>query len=128
MHNFGQTRSVLRHDHLLQTPDTFVRASLPGMRHATAIVHISRAAGAGFTQYTAELEAGGEVAPAIDQRFVYVLEGEVRVDERALSRADYAYVPPGHDATMVAITRARIAVFEKPYQPLSGIEAPSMFD
>src|SRR5919106_6674391 len=115
MHNLGQTRSALRHDHLLQTPDTFVRAPLPGMRGATAIVHISRAAGAGFTQYTAELEAGGEVAPAVDQRFVYVLEGKVRIDERALSPRDYAYQPAGHEATIRAVTRARIAVFEKPY-------------
>lgn len=127
MYNLGQTRSAHRHDHLLQTPDTFVRASLPGMRSATAIVHISRAAGAGFTQYTAELEAGGHVGPAIDQRFAYVLEGEVRIDEQALAAGDYAYVPPSHDATIAAVTAARVAVFEKPYQPLGGVAPPSIF-
>lgn len=127
MHNLGQTRSVLRHDHLVQTPDTFVRAPLPGMRKATAVVHMSPAGGAGFTQYTAELESGGEVPAPIDQRFVYVLEGEVRIDERALWPGDYAYVPAGHYATIAAITRARAAVFEKPYQPLGGVHAPSIF-
>ncbi len=32
MHHLGQTRSAHRADHILQTPDTFVRAPLPGMR------------------------------------------------------------------------------------------------
>ena len=72
MERLGHTRSAHRRDHLLQTPDTFVRAPLPGMRNATAIVHISPAGGARFTQYTAEFEAGGPLAagrrPAIRLR------------------------------------------------------------
>ncbi|MGH9346081.1 MAG: (S)-ureidoglycine aminohydrolase [Vicinamibacterales bacterium] len=127
MNHLGLTRSVLQPDHLLQTPETFVRAPLPGMRKATAIVHISRAGRAGFTQYTAELEAGGEIAPAIDQRFVYVLEGEVNAGGHALASGDYAYLPPGHDATLSAGTASRAAVFEKPFQPLDGVTAPAAF-
>ncbi len=73
MHNLGHTRSTNQRDHLLQTPDTFVRTVLPGMQAATAIVHISPAAGASFTQYTAELEAGGSLGPTTAQRFIYVL-------------------------------------------------------
>ena len=118
MHNLGQTRSVLRHDHLLQTPDTFVRAPLPGMRGATAVVHISRAAGAAFTQYTAEFDAGGEIPPAVDQRFVYVLDGELKVPGRTLAAGDYLYLPAGDRALISAVTAARAAVIEKPYQPL----------
>jgi len=126
MNNLGLTRSALRPDHLLQTPETFVRAPLPGMRNAAAIVHISRAGGAGFTQYTAELEAGGEVGAALDQRFVYVLDGEVRIEGQTLSAGDYAYSAPG-GATISAVTAARAAVFEKPYQPLAGAKPSSMF-
>jgi (S)-ureidoglycine aminohydrolase len=127
MHDRGQTRSARQHDHLLQTPDTFVRAPLPGMRKAAAIVHISRAGGAAFTQYTAELEDGGEIAPALDQRFVYVLDGTVRVAGRMLSRGDFAYVPPGTNAGVHADTPARAAVIEKPYQPLDGVRPPASF-
>ncbi len=54
MHHLGNTRSAHRADHILQTPDTFVRAPVPGMQRATAIVHVAAAAGARFTQYTAE--------------------------------------------------------------------------
>lgn len=127
MHNLGETRSVLRHDHLLQTPETFVRAPLPGMRKATAIVHISRAGRAAFTQYTAELEAGGELPPAIDQRFLYVLDGQLRVGSQTLAAGDYAYLTPGHDAAVSAVESARAAVIEKPYHQLDGANAPHTF-
>ena len=77
MHQLGHTRSVQRSGHLLQTPDTFVRAPLPGMRKATAIAHVAPAAGARFSQYTVEFESGGLLESAAIQRFVYVLEGEL---------------------------------------------------
>ena len=73
MHNFGNTRSANRRDHLLLTPDTFVRTPLPGMLGGAAVVHVSPAAGAAFAQYTAELEPGGTLGPTSAQRFVYVL-------------------------------------------------------
>jgi len=119
-HNLGQTRSALHHDHLLQTPEAFVRAPLPGMRKATAIVHISRAGRAAFTQYTVEFEAGGEMPPAADQRFLYVLEGELKVEGRLLSVASYVYLPPGHPAIVSAAGASRAAVIEKPYMPREG--------
>ena len=90
MHSFGQTRSARHPDHLLQTPDTFVRAPLPGMTRATAIVHAAPAIGAKFTQYTAEFEAGRNASPAVrDQRFVYVLEGRLH----GMQAGDYAWFP-----------------------------------
>jgi (S)-ureidoglycine aminohydrolase len=55
MQQLGHTRSSHHHDHLLHTPDAFVRAPLPGMNKATAIVHAAPALGAAFTQYTADL-------------------------------------------------------------------------
>ena len=126
MHQLGHTRSVQRPDHVLQTPETFVRAPLPGMRNATAIVHISRAGRAAFTQYTVEFEAGGEIGPALDQRFVYVLAGELRVDAQTLPAGDYAYLPAGHPTAVAASTPSRAAVIEKPYTPLDGTAAPGM--
>src|SRR5271156_3086559 len=122
MHHLGQTRSALRADHLLQTPDTFVRAPLPGMHKATAIVHAAPAMGARFTQYTAEFEAGGSLAPAAMQRFVYVLAGQLEVNGVVLTGGDYAYFPGEHGAVISAKTAARAAVIEKPYQPLPGVK------
>jgi (S)-ureidoglycine aminohydrolase len=127
MQHLGQTRGAHRADHILQTPDTFVRAPLPGMRKATGIVHTAPAAGARFTQYTAEFEAGGSLEPAAVQRFVYVVEGQVEVDGASLSRGDYAYLPPGHAASISAKSAARTAIIEKPYQALPDVSAPVYF-
>jgi len=123
MHHFGETRSAQRANHLLQTPDTFVRSPLPGMRGATAIVHTAPALGARFTQYTAEFEAGGSMEPTAWQRFLYVLEGELEIDGTVLHSAGYAYFPN----KVVAKTAARVSVIEKPYRSLPGVSAPERF-
>src|SRR5271167_4336073 len=97
MHNLGETRSSKQRDHLLQTPDTFVRTVLPGMRNGTAVVHAGPAAGAAFTQYTAELEAGGALGATSVQRFVYVLEGVADVSTvtsfHTLTAGGYSFFP-----------------------------------
>jgi (S)-ureidoglycine aminohydrolase len=127
MHQLGQTRSVHRSDHRLQTPETFVRAPLPGMRNATAIVHASPEGGAAFVQYTAEFAAGGTLAACGDQRFVYVLEGQLSVDGRALSASDYSYMPAGASSSVSAPSAARAAVIEKAYRSLGRTAAPAAF-
>src|SRR5712671_3664816 len=80
MHNLGNTRSVQQPNHLLLTPDTFVRTTLPGMKGCAAIVHVGPALGARFTQYTAEFEPGGELGGTTAQRFVFVMEGAVKLE------------------------------------------------
>ena len=80
VHNLGGTRSSQRSNHLLLTPDTFVRAPLPGMKKCTGIVHAAPAVGAAFTQYTAEFESGGELGSTAAQRFIFVLDGSIQVE------------------------------------------------
>jgi len=126
MQNLGQTRSAHRPDHLLLTPDTFVRAPLPGMVDATAIVHVSPAAGAKFTQYTAEFEPGGSLGPTEAQRFVYVIEGDLAAGGH-IGPSEFVYVPAGMALQVRAETRTRAAVIEKPFQPLAGFAAPELF-
>ncbi len=127
MHHYGDTRSAFQRDHLLHTPETFVRAPLPGMRNATAIVHVSPAIGARFVQYTAEFERNGTLAPSEDQRFIYVLEGVLRVGDTALSAGDYAYQPPDDERSVVADAPGRCAVFEKPLQDRADVDLPQAF-
>ena len=124
MHNLGCTRSSYRRDHFLLTPDTSVRAPLPGMTRATAIVHAAPAHGAGFTEYTVEFEAGGSMDSGPAQTFLYVLEGAVIVNGATLRPAQYAYIPAGRDAAITAAQTARIVIIEKPLLDLnsSGLE------
>ena len=118
MQNLGHTRTSYKHDHMLLTPDTFVRAPLPGMRNATAIVHVSPAMGARFKQYTVEFSADGFVPPCNMQRFVYVLEGEIEIARQRLGPDGYAYSPLENQIEITSTSGARVAVIEKPYIPL----------
>jgi (S)-ureidoglycine aminohydrolase len=130
MHNLGHTRSANRRDHLLHTPDTFIRTILPGMQGAAAIVHISPAGGAEFTQYTAELEPGGTLGSTAAQRFIYVISGSADISTDAsfhpLSTGSYAYIPATLVHTLTAQQATRLAVIEKNYQPLDGIPTPAL--
>ena len=126
MQRLGFTRSATRADHLLLTPDTFVRAPLPGMTNATAIVHAAPAVGAAFTQYTAEFDAAGALGPAAGERFLYVLEGELSAAGQALSAGDYAYFPSTGHAPVTAGAKARASVIERPYTPIAGKDEPAI--
>lgn len=129
MHNLGQTRSSHHRNHLLLTPDTFVRTPLPGMKSCTAIVHIGPALGAAFTQYTAEFELGGELGLTSAQRFLFVLEGALSVDasgaRQEVAPGGYAFFPQGLPHRVTSSKVSRVAVIEKGYQPLDSAAAPS---
>src|SRR6266704_274379 len=128
VHNLGQTRSSHQHNHLLLTADTFVRTTLPGMRKCVAIVHVGPALGTRFTEYTAEFEAGGELGSTAAQRFVFIIEGSVKVvaagKQSKLGVLGYAYLPEGFEHRVVATETSRVAVIEKPYQALDSVRPP----
>jgi (S)-ureidoglycine aminohydrolase len=130
VHNLGQTRSSHQRNHLLLTPDTFVRAALPGMKNASAIVHIGPALGAAFTEYTAEFEPKGELGNTSAQRFIYVLEGALTLEAGGkrleLGARGYAYLPEGFSHKVVAKEKSRVAVVEKHYQNVEKIESPRL--
>jgi (S)-ureidoglycine aminohydrolase len=124
MQRLGQTRSANRRDHLLLTPDTFIRTPLPGLTGGVAIVHVAPAVGAAFMQMTIELEPNGTLTQGPTQRLLYVLEGELTLEEpgkaepHALVAGGYAYLPSGYPHTLTATTEARVAVIDKPFLPL----------
>jgi (S)-ureidoglycine aminohydrolase len=130
MHKLGRTRSANRRDHLLLTPDTFVRTPLPCLQGGMAIVHVSPAAGAAFTQYTAELDAGGALSETSAQRFLYVIDGaaDLATDTsfHSLAPSGYAYIPAELPHTLTAQGATRLAVFEKSYQPLEDVPPPAL--
>lgn len=132
MHSLGQTRSVNRRDHLLHTPDAFVRTPLPGLTGGLAIVHTSPQAGAGFTQMTVEFEPGATLTEGPGQRFCYVLEGELSLAEpearvpHRLSAGSFAFLPQSYEHLFTAETQARVALVEKHFQPLAAAHAEAL--
>ncbi len=128
MHNLGRTRSAQQPNHLLLTPDTFVRTTLPGMKACLAIVHVSPALGARFTEYTAEFETKGELGSTRAQRFIYVIDGDVKLEAgektKKLGPSAYAFIPEGLPHLVSAVKASRVIVIEKPYQALDSVEPP----
>jgi (S)-ureidoglycine aminohydrolase len=125
--HLGITRSSLKPDHLLQTPNTFIRSPLPGAVGVEFVVHVSPRLGARFTQMTAEFAAEGALGPAPAQRFIYVLEGELEIraggKDHILPAGHFAFFPQGAPHSVRALARSRAAVIEKPYEPLPDKQA-----
>jgi (S)-ureidoglycine aminohydrolase len=125
VHHLGSTRSSLKPDHLLQTPDTFIRTPLPGAEGVEFIIHAAPQLGAGFMQMTAEFAAGGMLGPAPAQRFIFVIEGELQLHTDAadhlLGKSAFAYLPEGAPHSIRSMGNARVVVIEKPYEPLDEV-------
>jgi (S)-ureidoglycine aminohydrolase len=129
MHHLGLTRSTHHRDHLLHTPDAFIRIPLPGLEKGLAIVHAAPALGAAFTQYSVELDPQGTLQasnlPGI-QRFAYITSGSVDLAAdatfRTLTPGSFCYLPP---ATPHALTTpATLQIIEKPFTGLAGAANP----
>jgi len=124
LHHLGATRSSLKSDHLLHTPDTFIRTPLPGASGVDFIVHIAPQLGARFSQITAEFAAEGTLGPAPAQRFLYVIEGELILTTggkgHILAPGGFAFLPQGTPHTVRALVKSRAALIEKPYDRLSN--------
>jgi (S)-ureidoglycine aminohydrolase len=90
------------------------------------VVHAGPAIGAKFAQYTAEFEAGGELGGSQAQRFIFVLDGQLKLDVSGrahdLVSRGFAYLPEGTEHRVTAAIPSRAAVIEKAYQPLAGVE------
>ena len=107
-----------------------MRTTPPGMKNASAIVHIGPALGAAFTEYSAEFEARGELGDTSAQRFIYVLDGAVTLEAKGkrheLGPRGYAYLPEGFSHRVVAKEKSRVAVIEKQYERNGKIETPQL--
>jgi (S)-ureidoglycine aminohydrolase len=130
LHHLGATRSSLKADHLLQTPDTFIRTPLPGSEGVEFIIHAAPQLGARFTQMTAEFAAEAKLGLTPAQRFIYVLDGEIEVSAEArqhlLLPGGFAYLPQDVAHSVHARMKSRAAVIEKTYQPVNSAPAPEM--
>jgi (S)-ureidoglycine aminohydrolase len=130
VHHLGSTRSSSKPDHLLQTPDTFIRCPLPGADGVEFIIHAAPQLGARFTQMTAEFVAGGSLPSASTQRFLYVLDGKLELKaegkKHILKPGGYAYLPQDVAHTVRAAGIARATVIEKPYELQAGAAAPKI--
>jgi (S)-ureidoglycine aminohydrolase len=129
---FGSTRSQVRPNYALITPDTHVPSPLLGWENASAYFHITPELGARFIQYTAMLASGARSAMPHESvgRFVYVLEGSAVIDGATkskptpLTQGSYAYFPAGTTHTISTVDSAKLLIIEKVFRPSSGGGSP----
>jgi (S)-ureidoglycine aminohydrolase len=127
MELYGTTRSRVRQNHALITPESFVRGEIPGWANTLGITLITPAMGARFVQYLVVMEAGVVPGPPPQgvERVIYVLDGEIGLraadnQERTLGPGGFAYDPPGGSLAWRTLTGCRLNVFEKRYRPIGG--------
>lgn len=134
MNLFGQTRTTVAARHALISPDGFVPSDFPGWQGVVANVIISPAMGAHLSQllltFDAETSEPRAVFPADENEHALYVEGGTVVaqyDETkvvTLEDGGYLFVPSGTALTLVSHASARVTVFRKRYQSLTGVERP----
>lgn len=135
MNKLGITRTVVKETYALFATDSHVASTLPGWSNCRAIVQISAALGARFSQYLITLNDGGrgESDAADSSWFFFVVDGAATLNGATLSKGGFAYVPPGERYLVEAATpstpagAATLLVFRKPYEPLAGYAPPAFF-
>ena len=126
----GQTRSVYKREYALIAPDSHVPApsvswSVDGVP-ATAIVLIAPVMGARFSQTLVTLPIGNAMLQNADsiERFIYVLDGEMKWQEQTLQSGSYLYLPPDEGTEFIVNEAARLLIFEKRFVPREGEPLP----
>ena len=124
---FGFTRTVVKPRYALLSPDGFVASRLPGWKNCVAVVNISPAMVAKFSQLqiTFNKNGSGEGNTGALEHFIYVLEGRcsAKIDGRknVLVAGSFVFVPPETDFRVGDVREGtRLLVFQKEFEPLAG--------
>ena len=100
---FGFTRTVVKSRYALLTPDGFVPSNLSGWKNCIAVVNISPAMGAKFSQLQITFGENGEAEgnTGLLENFIYVLEGKCAAKigggKFNLVAGSFVFVPPEKD-------------------------------
>jgi (S)-ureidoglycine aminohydrolase len=129
---YGHTRSIVRPNYALLTPDGLVRAPLPYWPGAECIVAIGPALGARFAQLLITLPPGamGTGQRPDQESLLFVRSGAIEVQVGGqysrLTTGGYAYLPPGspYQVRSDSVPPAELIVFQRRYVTLEGVAAP----
>ena len=116
-------------NHLLLTPDTFVRAPLPGMKNCTAVVHVGPGAGRGVHAVHGRVRSRRRIGRHVGAAFSLRARRRRQSGSRRASKASsaargYAYFPEGSAHRVVATQRrAAWPSSKKPIKRSHAVEA-----
>lgn len=128
----ADTRTVVKHNYALITPDSYVSSVIPGWKNADIRVVINPSMGAGLSQHMITLTADShvETETAYTQIFLYAISGSCRVTvgkkSRKLSKGGYVYIPIEQEYSITEAKDAKLVSFHKFYEELEGYELPQV--
>ena len=130
---FGTTRTVVKRNYALITPDSFVPSVLPGWKNAVAIINIAPVMnGPRFTQiqFTLDENSSGDGNTGALEHFYYVISGDcaahVNGKKNELTAGSYLFLPPKTDFKFSAATKGtKLLSFQKKFESLVGQKTPS---
>ncbi len=127
------TRSVVKRNHAVISPDGYINSNVPGWTDCRVNVIISEAMGAQLCQtlVTAGTGAKLEGKTTASQIFFYVVKGSVNAkiagDSGHLHTGQFVYVPVNTDYILYDMEAdTELLTFHKVYEPLSGYKIPAV--
>jgi (S)-ureidoglycine aminohydrolase len=125
---FGCTRTVIKRNYALITPDGFVPSALPGWKNIVGIMNITPVMnGPRFAQLQITLDetSSGAGNTAETERFYYVIAGSCGAQfggkKFKLTAGSYAFLPPKTAFTFGDASKGtRLLIFQKKFEPLAG--------
>ena len=127
------TRSVVKSNHAIISPDGYINSSVPGWTNCTVNVIINEDMGASFCQTFITMTASGKLAgkTKLSQIFFYVTEGKCNAniggEKKALSKGQFVYVPIEKEYSFENPAEGtQILSFHKVYEFLEGFNVPSV--
>ncbi|WP_375437982.1 (S)-ureidoglycine aminohydrolase [uncultured Hymenobacter sp.] len=127
------TRSVVKRNHAVISPDGYINSNVPGWTGCTVNVIINEQMGARLCQTLVTFQAEGQLVGTTQasQIFFYVVDGQVQVsvggEQRTLAIGQYVYVPIGQEYRFDSPTAGtQLLTFHKVYEPLAGYEVPGV--
>ncbi len=125
------TRSVVKSNHAVISPDGYINSNVPGWTNCTVNVIINEQMGAHLCQTLITFNKGGQLTGScIDsQIFFYVVKGQCTADidskEKVLTIGQYVYIPVGHEYIFdLPEEGTQLLSFHKTYQKLEPYETP----
>ncbi len=126
------SRTVVKPNYALLTPESRVPSEVPGWVNAKVFVQISEALGAGFCQMLVDTQSNFKETgqTEISQVFIYVLhgagEGNAGGTHKHMGQGHFLYVPAGARYELSSFEPgSQLLIFQKAYKPLKGQSAPA---
>ena len=130
----GFTRTVVKRNYALITPDGHVPSVLPGWRNAVVIIHIAPVMGGPrFAQLAITLDetSSGTGHTGALEHFYYVSSGDCTAQtngkKHELTAGSYLLLPPKTKFKFSSASKdTRLVVFQKKFEPLAGEKIPGV--